>query len=74
MLSLDDLRGKLTTHELILHDDGESGVISSMKKLALKAKKREESLNKNDESDDEEDLFAFITSGLEGIIKICEDL
>ena len=66
----DDLLGKLTTHELTLHDDGESYVTPSMKNLALKAKKHHESLSTDEESDDEEDLFALITRGLEGIMKM----
>ena len=58
VLSLDDLLGKLTTHELTLYDDGESYVTPSMKNLALKAKKHQESSSENEESDDEEDAFA----------------
>ena len=52
VLSLDDPFGKLTTHELTLHNDGASDVIPFMKNLALKAKKFEESSSKNKESDD----------------------
>ena len=70
VLSLDDLLGNLTTHELTLHDDGESDVTPSMKNLALKEKKHQESSSENEESDDEEDPFALITRGLEGIMKM----
>ena len=41
-----------------------------MKNLALKVKKRDESSSKNEESDDEEDLFCLITRGLEGIMRM----
>ena len=41
-----------------------------MKNLALKVKKRDESSSKNEESDDEEDTFALITRGLEGIVRL----
>ena len=70
VLSLDDLHGKLTTHELTLHDDGVSEVTPSMKNLALKEKKHQEPSSENEESDDEEDPFALITKGLEGIMKM----
>ena len=70
VLSLDDLLGKLTTHELTSHDDGESDVTPSMKNLALKAKKHQESSSENEKNDDEEDPFSLITRGLEGIIKM----
>ena len=70
VLSLDDLLGKLTTHELTLHDDGDNDVIPSMKNLALKAKKHHESSSDSEDSDDEEDPFALITKGLEGIMKM----
>ena len=72
VLSHDDLLGKLTTHELTLRDDGESNVIPSMTNISLKAKKCEESSRKNDECDDEEDPFALIIRGLEGIMKMCK--
>ena len=70
VLSLDDLLGKLTTHEPTLHDDEESDIIPSMKNLALKAKKRKEFSSKNEESHDEEDSFALITRDQEGIMKM----
>ena len=38
---------------------------SHMKNLTLKAKKRDESLSENEESDDKEDPFILITRGLE---------
>ena len=41
-----------------------------MKKLALKAKKHQESSSKNEERDDEEDPFALSARGLEWIMKM----
>ena len=41
-----------------------------MKNLALKAKKRQESSSENEKSDDEEDLFALITRGLKGTMRM----
>ena len=70
VLSLDDLLGKFTTHELTLHDDRESDVIPFIENLELKAKKRDEYSSGNKESDDEKDPFALITRGLEGITKM----
>ena len=65
VLSLDDLLGKVTTHAFTLYDDRESDVTPSMKNLSLKAKKHQESISEDKESDDEEDPFALITRGLE---------
>ena len=70
VLLFDDLLGKLTAHELSLHDDGKSDVTPAMKNLALKANKHKESSSENEESDDEEDPFALIKKGLEGIMKM----
>ena len=39
-------------------------------KLILKAKKHQESSSENEKSDGEEDTFALITRGLEGIMKM----
>ena len=41
-----------------------------MKNLALKSKKHHESSSNDEESDNEEDPFALITRGLEGIMKM----
>lgn len=68
-LSLDDLLEKLTTHELTLNNHGENDIIPSTKK-SLKSKKLEESLIRNDESDDEEDLVTLIKRGLDYIIRM----
>ena len=70
VLLFDDLLGKLTAHELSLHDDGKSDVTPAMKNLALKANKHKESSSENEESDDEEDPFALIIRGLEVIMKM----
>ena len=45
-------------------------VISSMKYLALKIMKREKSSSETEECDDEEDPFALITRGVDGIMKM----
>lgn len=45
-----------------------------MKNLAFKAKKREKSSSKNEESDDEQELFALIIRDLEGIMKMRKNL
>ncbi|XP_021741936.1 uncharacterized protein LOC110708138 [Chenopodium quinoa] len=68
-LSLDDLLGKLITHEMSLNEsDGEPP--SSTKGLALKAKK-EESFTDNEKSDgDEEDPFDQIARSLQRILKM----
>ena len=68
-LPLDDLLGKLITHELTLNeDDGEQ--LDSMKNVALKAKKDESSSDDSDESDDEDDPFALVARGLSKILKL----
>lgn len=52
------------THELTLHEDGDYNVTPSMKNLALKANKQEETSSENEDNDDEKDHFALITRGL----------
>ena len=70
-LPLDDLLGKLITHEMILNeDDGE--LPASTKNLTLKSKKDEpkDGSDSEDEDDDEDDPFALITRGLARILKM----
>lgn len=68
-LQLDDLLGKLLTHELTLNeDDGEQ--LDSMKNLALKAKKEESSSDDAEGSQDDEDPFALVARGLSKILKM----
>ena len=62
--------GKHTTHELTIHDNGESDVLQFMKNLALKANNSEETSSEYEESDDEDDPFTLIIKGLEGIMKM----
>ena len=64
ILELDDIQGKLLTHELLMNEnDGEQ--IESSKSLALKA--RNEDI---DSESDDEDPFALITKGLAKILKM----
>ena len=67
-LQLDDLQGKLLTHELQMNEyDGE--LPESMKNLALKAKEAEPSQeNDMDDEDDDEDPVALISKGLARIM------
>ena len=68
-LPLDDLLGKLITHEMVLNEeDGE--LPSNVKNLALKAKKEEVPYEDTESDDDEEDPFALITRGLARILKM----
>ena len=64
VLELDDLQGKLLTHELLMNDsDGEK--TESSKNLALKAKRED-----TDSDSDDEDPFALISKGLARILKM----
>ena len=66
-LPLDDLLGKLITHEMILNEDDWEIPIST-KNLALKSKKDEP--KDASDSEDEDDPFALITRGLSRILKM----
>ncbi|XP_021771739.1 uncharacterized protein LOC110735868 [Chenopodium quinoa] len=68
-LPLDDLLGKLITHEMSFdEEDGEPA--SSTKGLALKAKKEEEIEEDSDEDNDDEDPFALLSRSLTKILKM----
>ena len=68
-LELEDLQGKLLTHELQMNEyDGE--LPEGMKNLALKAKENKHSQeNDRDDEDDDEDPFALISKALARIMK-----
>ena len=72
-LPLDNLLGKLITHEMSLNED-DGDLPSTSKNLVLKAKKEERdedtSENEEDDDDDDEDPFALITRGLARILKM----
>jgi len=73
LLTLDDLLGKLITHEMSLNEeDGE--LPSTSRNLALKAKKEERYEESNDseteDDEDDEDPFALISKGLARILKM----
>ena len=66
-LQLDDLQGKLLTHEIQMNEyDGE--LPEGMKNLALKAKENEH-IPDRDEEEDDEDPFAVIYKALAKIMK-----
>lgn len=62
-LKLDDLIGKLITHELTLNED-EGEQVDSMKNVILKAKKDDWSNDDSNESDDKDDPFIMVARGL----------
>ena len=68
-LLLDDLLGKLLTHELTMQeDDGEPP--SKVNNMSLKAKKEEEPSTSEEESEDDDDPFALVARGLSKIMKM----
>ena len=68
-LPLDDLLGKLLSHELTMQeDDGE--LPSKVKNMSLKTNKVEEPSTSKEESEGDDDSFALVACGLPKIMKI----
>ena len=68
-LSLDDLQGKLLTHEMIINEkDGE--LPETTKDLSLRVSRTREVQSQDSDEDEEDDPFVLISKGLERILKM----
>jgi len=67
-LALDDLLGKLLTHEIHLKED--EGEVQPKRRVAFKTTKEEPQSSEDESTESDEDFMAMITRGLKKMLKL----